>query len=150
MDHRDVMDVVQAAVLKHARFGEQFFDPVRAVLGQRDGTQLLIFVVDIRLLNELHDHIIDRAIKIGAVICRTRDNERGPRLVDQDAVHLIHDRVVERTLHHVGERIFHIVAQVVETELVIRAVGDVRGISLATLPSDRFGTITPVVSPRKL
>ena len=57
----------------------------------------------------------------------------GPGLVDQDRVDLVDDRVGVTALDHVGDRPGHVVAQVVEPELVVRAVGDVAGVLLAPL-----------------
>ena len=51
--------------------------------------------------------------------------KRRPRLVDQNRVHLVDDRVFQRALHHLLQRGLHVVAQVVEAELVVGAVGDV-------------------------
>ena len=46
-------------------------------------------------------------------------------------VHLVDDGVVVPALHHFGRRVFHVVAQIVEAELVVGAVGDVAAILLA-------------------
>ena len=56
---------------------------------------------------------------------RARDDERRARLVDEDRVDLVDDRVRVLPLHALVERDHHVVAQVVEAELVVRAVGDV-------------------------
>ncbi len=53
------------------------------------------------------------------------DDQRRARLVDQDRVDLVHDRVVVAALHDALEADRHVVAQVVEAELGVRAVGDV-------------------------
>src|SRR5438034_2407337 len=53
---------------------------------------------------------------------RPRDDQRRSGLVDQDRVHLVHDRVVELPLDQLVEREAHIVAEVVEAELVVRPV----------------------------
>ena len=59
------------------------------------------------------------------VIRRTRDNQWRTRFIDQDRVDLIHNGKGEVTLNFLlfGER--HIVAQVIETELVVGTVNDV-------------------------
>ena len=64
---------------------------------------------------------------------RAGDDERGAGLVDEDRVDLVDDGVVVAALHHVGGLPGHVVAQVVEAELVVRAVGDVGGVLLAAL-----------------
>ena len=53
------------------------------------------------------------------------DDERRARLVDQDRVDLVHDRVGVAALDDAVERDRHVVAEVVEAELGVRAVGDV-------------------------
>ena len=55
----------------------------------------------------------------------TGDDERRARIVDQHGVHLVDDGVVVLALHEVGGLHRHVVAQVVEAELVVRAEGDV-------------------------
>ena len=55
---------------------------------------------------------------------------RRARLVDQDAVDLVDDREIEAALHHGLERELHVVAQIVEAELVVGPVGDVGGVGL--------------------
>ncbi len=49
----------------------------------------------------------------------------GARLVDEDRIHLVDDRVVQIPLDLLVEREGHIVAQIIETELVVRTVGDI-------------------------
>ena len=48
-------------------------------------------------------------------------------------VDLVDDRVVVAALHHLGSAHLHVVAQVVEAELVVGAVGDVAGVLRAAL-----------------
>ena len=64
---------------------------------------------------------------------RAGDDQRRPRLVDQDRVDLVDDREVVAALHALVDRPGHVVAQVVEAELVVRAVGDVRRVRLLPL-----------------
>ena len=73
---------------------------------------------------------------------RAGDDQRRARFVDQDVVDFVDDRVVQRTLRLLAilgiaivaaPRRTHVVAQVVETELVVRAVGDVAGVGLLPL-----------------
>ena len=62
---------------------------------------------------------------------RPRNDQRRPRIVDQHRVDLIDDRIVVLTLHQVVRRERHVVAQVVETELVVRPERNIGHISLA-------------------
>jgi hypothetical protein len=50
---------------------------------------------------------------------------RRARLVDQDRVNLVDDRVGEAALRAIGEAERQVVAQVIETEFVVGAVGDI-------------------------
>ena len=57
------------------------------------------------------------------------NNEGRAGLVNKNGVHLINDGVVQPALHTVGYFRDHVVAQVIEAEFVIRAVGNVAGVS---------------------
>ena len=67
-------------------------------------------------------------VEFGAVLERAGDDQRRARLVDQDRIDLVDDRVEMAALHHLGALVFHVVAQIVEAELVVGGVGDVAGI----------------------
>jgi hypothetical protein len=62
-----------------------------------------------------------------------RDDERGAGLVDEDRVDLVDDGEEVAPLDHVLRLPGHVVAEVVEAELVVRAVRDVGGVLLTTL-----------------
>src|SRR5450755_3967939 len=68
-----------------------------------------------------------------ALLGGAADDQRGPRLVDEDRVHLVYDREIVATLHTVVQAPGHVVAQVVEAELVVGAVGHVGRVLLAAL-----------------
>ncbi len=74
------------------------------------------------------DDAIDFVVEIGRLFSRSGNNQRRPRLVDQDAVHFVDDREAMASLHVVREFELHVVAQVVEAKLIIRAVGDVAAV----------------------
>ena len=61
------------------------------------------------------------------------DDQRSARLVDQDRVDLVHDRELVAALDDAVEGDRHVVAQVVEAELGVRAVDDVGRVCLAPL-----------------
>ncbi len=61
------------------------------------------------------------------------NDQRGAGLVDEDRVDFIDDGVVVAALHEFIGAPGHVVAQVVEAELVVRSVGDVGFVLLATL-----------------
>ena len=128
VDQRDVADVVQLGVLEQARLAEPPLHLLGARFGQRDRPLLLVLLVV--LLGQTRDEAVDRAVQLGAVLGRSGDDQRRARLVDQDAVDLVDDAEVEAALDHGLARELHVVAQVVEAELVVGAVGDVGGVGL--------------------
>ena len=84
-------------------------------------------------LDQRARHLGELGVPLDLVLGRTADDERGPRLVDEDRVDLVDDGEVVAALDAVVDRVGHVVAQVVEAELVVGAVGDVAGVGLATL-----------------
>src|SRR5687768_12909593 len=83
--------------------------------------------------NKLGNDAINLVILIRRFLAGARDDQRGAGLVDQDRVYLIDDGIVVAALDAIGQVELHVVAQVVEAELVIRAVSDVGGVTLAPL-----------------
>ena len=133
----DVARVVEALALgQEPRLGQQLLDLLVAGLGEVDLLELLVDgVVALALLAlgapEARDDLVDAHVELGIVLGRTGDDERRARLVDEDGVHLVDDGVVQPALDLLLEGVGHVVAQVVEAELVVGAVGDVGGIGLA-------------------
>ena len=78
---------------------------------------------------------------VGLVADGPGDDERRPRLVDEDRVHLVDDRVRVLALHPLLQREHHVVAEVVEAELVVRAVGDVGQVRRAPVRRGRLGVV---------
>ena len=79
------------------------------------------------------DEPVYLGVELGGVLGRAGDDERRARLVDQDRVDLVDDGVGKRPLDHVVEPELHVVAQVVEAELVVGPVGHIGGIGDSTL-----------------
>ena len=77
---------------------------------------------------QLGDDAVDFVVEVGRFFGGPGDDERRPRFVDEDAVDFVDDREVVPALHVVREVELHVVAQVVEAELVVRAVGDVAAV----------------------
>ena len=90
---------------------------------------IAILALDLALVDfaalQLRDDAIDFVIQVGRFFGRARDDQRRARFVDQDAVDFVDDREVMAALHHRREVELHVVAQVVEAEFVVGAVGDV-------------------------
>ena len=84
------------------------------------------------------DELHDLGVVLGVLLVRlgahgAGDDEGGAGLVDQNRIDLVDDRVDVPTLHPLLQRPHHVVAQVVESELVIRAVRDVAGVGRPAL-----------------
>ena len=88
-------------------------------------------VVDV--LAQPGDDAVDLGVQLRGLLGRTRDDERRARLVDQDRVHLVDDREAVLALDVALDRILDVVAQVVEPELGVGPVGDVRAVALLAL-----------------
>ena len=106
------------------------FDQRDALLGDAHGALALVhLVVDVLLEHRRHPR--ELLVPPGALLGGPRDDQRRARLVDEDRVGLVDDGEVVATLHEIGLLPRHVVAQVVEAELVVRAVGDVGRVLLA-------------------
>ena len=101
------------------------------------------------LISSLHQQV-DGPVELRAVLGRAGDDQRRARLVDQDRVHLVDDREVVAALDHLAGVIDQVVAQVVEAELVVGAVGDVGVVgALALALATGRGRSRPTLRPRK-
>ena len=85
----------------------------------------LVRRVRLQLHEPRHRRIVRLVHPVVIIADRPGDDQRRPRFVDEHGVHFVHDRVGVRTLDALLERDDHVVAQVVESELVVRAVRDV-------------------------
>ena len=112
------------------------------LLGQRRALQFLIHGVVAG-----GDQALDQSGKVVVLLGRRLhhpgDDQRGPRLVDENEIHLVHDCIPQLTLHQVLRAQRHVVAQIIETEL---AHGAVRHVCLIRLPAGhRPKVVEPVV-----
>ena len=127
MQPLDVLRVVEVAdpqALLHA------LDPG---VGEDGRVGLLVDAV-IDVLAQPRNDRVDLLIEVGRLLGRAADDERRPGLVDENGVDLVHDREVQVTLHVALDRVLHVVAQVVEPVLRVRAVGDVAAVVGLALP----------------
>src|SRR6185436_4064091 len=74
---------------------------------------------------EPHDAVIGGVVFFGRVFGCARYYQRRSRFIDENRVHFVDYGVVVAPLNHSGGLEFHIVAQIVEAEFVVGAVGDV-------------------------
>src|SRR6266566_4480444 len=107
-----------------------------AGLRQERLTRLLIHgvvagTVFLLLAREFGDDRVYLDVEVGTFLGGPRDDERRARLVNQDRVDFVHDGIVQSALHTVVGAERHIVAQIIETVLVVRAISNIRGVGLA-------------------
>src|SRR6202008_2192987 len=88
-------------------------------------------------------------VPVGGAVGGTGDDQRGAGLVDQDGVDLVDDAVVVAALHQIVERVRHVVAQVVEAELVVGGVSDVGVIGDPTFVGRHGGQDHPDLQPEE-
>src|SRR5690606_19927257 len=125
---------------QQTNFGEDLLGLDMTGLGQ---VYLLAFFVDpeiafgfgllrtwlLRHAREACRHLVHAHIQLGVVIGLTGDDQWRTRFVDQNGVHFVDDGISEAALAAVFGAILHVVAQIVETVLVIGTVGDIGRIS---------------------
>ena len=144
----DVLDVVERFALELAGVAQPLLELFHAGFGQRHRALLLVDLV-VGLV-ERRDVAVDGVVEFGAVVERAGDDQRRARLVDQDAVDFVDDGEDVAALDHVLHAVLHVVAQVVEAELVVGAVGDVAVVGFLRCSSSSPCTMTPTESPRNL
>ncbi len=126
---RALVEVVDAEVV---------LDLVDALLEDADGLLLLVDLVvalaglQLAALEPLGDPG-ELLVPLRRLVGRAGDDERRAGLVDEDRVDLVDDGEVVAALDQLVGRPRHVVAQVVEPELVVRPVGDVLGVLGAAL-----------------
>ena len=123
---------------------EIFLRLLDALGGQGAGLVLLVhdviavgLLVSLQLVFQLdHDALAQGAdkaghlcVQAGGILTAAGDDQGGAGLIDKDGVHLIDDGVDMAALHHVVLVGHHIVAQVVEAELIVGSVGNVGVVS---------------------
>ena len=84
------------------------------------------------LAHELLDERLPLVVLMGRDRGRSADDQRRARFVDQDGIHFVDDREMVAALDLLLARRGHaVVAQIIETELRVRPVGDVHRVLLA-------------------
>ena len=106
---------------------ERLLDRGDTDLGGHDGALRFVDLVVVVALERLHDRR-ELHVELLRVVGAPGDDERRAGLVDEDRVDLVDDRERVAALHLVVARDGHVVAQVVEAELVVGAVGDAGGV----------------------
>src|SRR5690606_24093361 len=107
-------------------------DALDARLQDADRSLLLVDLV-VGVAAQPFGDLRELAVPPGRLVGGAGDDQRCTGLVDQDGVDLVHDDVVVPALDPVFGPLGHVVAQVVEAELVVGAVCDVGRVRLAAL-----------------
>ncbi len=100
---------------------------LKAALGGGDGLLRLVHL-EVLVADEAGHHAGELVVGLGGLGTGAGDDQRRARLVDEDGVDLVHDGEVVPPLHAAVGAGDHVVAQVVEAELGVGAVGDVGGV----------------------
>ncbi len=110
----------------HAR---KFFRAASTFFSQVTGVFLFLnFKVNVR--PQLPSDRVGFGVLFEIVVCRTGNDQRCARFVDQNIVNFVHDGVIQRPLNLQLLCRLHVVAQVIEAELIAGTVGDVAGVML--------------------
>jgi len=131
MHEDDVGRIVEARPRrKEPRLLHQLFGVLVAQLRERDRVHLQVGEIVARrilllLLRESRDQLVDAPVELRGILGLPGNDEGRARLVDQDRVDLVDDRVVQPALEALRDLGRHVVAQVIEAEFVVGAVGDV-------------------------
>ena len=134
----ELVGQLEVALVVEVRDAQHLLDLRDALLGDRHRVRLLVDG-EVLVLDQARDDLGELAVELGRVVALARDDERRARLVDEDRVDFVDDREVEVALHHLVERPRHVVAQVVEPDLVVGDVGDVAVVG--GLASRRFEVV---------
>src|ERR1035438_7618885 len=135
-----VGDVVEVSETK------QLLDLEHALFGEGGGFVLLIdgvvaggvlfaglLALDDLAANEFGNDAVDLVILVGGFLAGAGNDEWGAGFVDQDRVDFVDDGVVVQALGAVLDAELHVVAEVVEAELVVGTVGDVGVVGVLAL-----------------
>ena len=140
----DVMLQIPVLRVGDVADAQQLLDLLPTLIGHADGLvlfidheiageDLLFAALDLFPLFERGQDAVHAGILVRGLVRGAADDQRSAGFIDQDRVNLVDDREVVPTLHAIGVVKLHVVAQVVETELVVGAVGDVGAIRGAAL-----------------
>src|SRR5262249_29179187 len=74
---------------------------------------------------QVRDHAIGLVILVSGFIAGAADDQRCARFINQDGIHFVHNAVIVPALYALSQVKLHVVAQVIEAEFVVGAVGHV-------------------------
>ena len=91
------------------------------------------------LADKLGGDGVHNLIELHVVVGLAGDNQRSTRFVNQNGVHFVHYGKIQFALNFVVLVGYHIVAQIVETEFVVGAVGNVGAVGVLTVKRLHIG-----------
>ena len=98
---------------------------------------IFVFLLGLDFFDFTHgqgaDELVGQLIEVGGLGALAGNDERSTGFIDEDGVDFVDDGVGMAALDLFGLVLDHVVTQVVETELVVRTVGDVGCVSFASL-----------------
>ncbi len=119
----DVLGVVKVGAFEQTCRPQHLLEVLVALFGQ--GAGALFFVEFVVFGREFRHIFVDGIVEVGLVVDRPRDDERCARFVNENRVDFVNHREAVATLHHLRQVILHVVAEIVETQLVVGGIGDV-------------------------
>ena len=84
-----------------------------------------LLALDDLAAHQVRDDLVGLVILVGRFLARAGNDQRRAGFVDQDGIHFVDNGEVMPALHAVLQVELHVVAQVIEAEFVVGAVGDV-------------------------
>src|ERR1700733_2050669 len=142
----DVMLEVPVLGVGNIADAQHLLDFYPAFVGNRDAAMLFIDDVVARVLLglagsdidfltffKLGDDAVDPGVLIGGLLAGSGNDERGAGFVDQDGIDFVDDGEIVSALHAVVQIELHVVAQIVEAELVVGAIGNIGGVGFTAL-----------------
>ncbi len=124
----NVVDFFKAFFGVNIFYAEQFFHLFNSFLSEHGAVLFFINIVVQIFFQKTHEFAVLQVFFSG-FFGRGRNDERGAGFINQDAVHFVHNRVVQRALNQGLQTGSHVVTQVIEAEFVIGSVGDIRVVS---------------------
>ena len=130
MHQRRAFGIVKRIICRQQPcIAQQLLDHLVAVIGV--GHVAGLFIDLVMLWRQFGDQLVHRDVQIRPVLRWAGYDQRRARLVHQDAVHLVDDGKVMPALRHLFDGALHVVAQVIEPQLVVGRIGDVGLVGLA-------------------
>ena len=133
-----LMDQIDVGEVIHVFDTKDLLDAADTVLRRHHLALRLVHLVVLVAAQPLHD-AGEVAVPLARLAHPAADDQRGAGFVDEDRVHFVDDAVGMPSLNEVFGPHRHVVAEVVESDLVVGAVRDVRGVRRTALSREHVG-----------